>query len=92
MAFGSVDSTRHPSLELLSYSSLMEEGCYDINEGHSSGSTPLAWAAHDRHKKVVEMLLRQRGVSTDKQECDCRTLLMYAVWNSHVQVVNSTRG
>jgi len=45
---------------------LIEMECYDINEGDSSGCTPLAWAARNGHDGLEKILLRREEVSQDK--------------------------
>ena len=45
---------------------LTEMGCYDIDRGDFSGYTPLAWAAHNAHEKVVKILLGWEEVGPDK--------------------------
>ena len=42
---------------------LLEAGCYDINEEDFSSCTPLGWAAHNGHEKVVKILLGREEVN-----------------------------
>jgi len=65
----------------------IQEGYSDINEGDSSHYILPAWAAHNRHKKVVEILLRQKDVSANKPDYKGLTLLTYAAWNGPEGVV-----
>jgi len=62
-------------------------GLYDINEGDFRGYTPLAWAAHNGHDEMVEMLLGREEVDPDKQDNDGRTPLSHAAGRGYEGVV-----
>ena len=66
---------------------LIEEECYDINEGDFSGRTPLAWAADNGHEEVVKILLGREEVNPNKQDNYGQTPLTYAAWNGREGVV-----
>ena len=66
---------------------LIEMGCYNVNEGDTRGSTPISWAARNGHGEVVKMLLGRREVYPDQGDCSGMTPLAYAAWNGHEEVV-----
>ena len=68
---------------------LINMGCYDINEEDFLGYTPLAWAAHSGHEEVVKMLLTWEEVNPNKPN-DCGQMpLSHAAWNGHEAVVRA---
>ena len=67
--------------------SLIEEKCYDINEGDLLGCTPLAWAAQNGHEEVVKILLEREEVNPDKPDNEGRAPLSFAAGNGHEGVV-----
>jgi len=71
---------------------LIEMGCYDINEQDFLGCTPLAWAAHNGHEKVVEILLRRKEVNPDEPDSLGQTPLSHAAWTGHEGVVKLLLG
>ena len=66
---------------------LLEKGCYDINKEDFSGCTPLGWAAHNGHEKVVKILLGQEEVNPDVPDSFGQTPLSHAAWTGHEGVV-----
>ena len=68
-------------------STLIEMGCYDINEGDFLGFTPLAWAAHNGHEGVVKLLLERKEVNPDKPDKYGQTPLSYAAGGGYEGVV-----
>ena len=67
--------------------SLIEEKCYNINEGDFLGCTPLAWAAFNGHEEVVKILLEREEVNPDKPDNSGQTPLSSAAQNGHEGVV-----
>ena len=66
---------------------LIEMGCYDVNEIDVRGSTPLSWAARNGHGEVVKMLLGRREVYPDQGDSSGMTPLVCAAWKGHEEVV-----
>ena len=66
---------------------LIERGCYDINEEDFSGCTPLAWAACNGHEGVVKILLGREEVVPDKPDNYGKTPLLLAALFGHEGVV-----
>jgi len=66
---------------------LIEMGCYDINAGDCRGYTPLAWAAHNGHLAVVEMLVGKEVINPDRPDIYGRTPLWHATDRGHESVV-----
>jgi len=56
----------------------MEMECYDINGRDFSGSTPLAWVAHNGHVGAVKGLLEWDDINPDKPDNSGRTPLLIA--------------
>ena len=67
---------------------LVEQACYDINEGDFWGHTPLVWAAHNGHDETVKMLLGREEVCPDKPDILGQTPFSFAAQNGHEGVVN----
>ena len=72
--------------------SLVEvEGC-DINQIDCLGNTPLVWAAHNGHERVVKILLGRDDVNPDKPDFRERTPLSCAAGRGHEGVVKILLG
>ena len=71
---------------------LIEIERYDVNEGDTRGSTPLAWAARNGHDEVVKMLLGRREVYPNEKDFSSLTPLAYAAWEGHAGVVRILLG
>jgi len=65
---------------------VIELRCYGINKGHLWGYTPLIWAAHNGHEKVVKILLDVQA-SPDKKDEEGETPPPHAARNGHDRVV-----
>ena len=67
--------------------SLIQMGCYDLNEVNYWGYTALALAAEMGHVEVVEILLGREDISPDRPGDEARTPLSHAALNGHERVV-----
>jgi len=71
---------------------LIELEYYDIDGEDFLGRTPLAWAAHNGHEGVVEILLGREEVNPDKPDKFGRTPLLHAAKCGHEKVINLVLG
>ena len=71
---------------------LIELKCYNINEGDFMGRGPLAWAARNGHSGVVEILLGQGEIYSDKPDNEGRTPLSHAAGSGDEGVVKILLG
>jgi len=71
---------------------LTEMECGDADERDFWGYTPLAWAAHNGHIGVMEILLRQEEVNPDKPDNRGQTLLSHAASHGHEEAVKILLG
>jgi len=66
---------------------LIEMECDDADERDVSGYMPLAWAAHNGHAAVMEILLRREEVDSDKPDDFGEISLSHAAWFGREGVV-----
>ena len=71
---------------------LIEMRCYDVDSGDFSGRTPLAWAAHNGHEGVVEILIGREEVNPDKPDIYGKTPLSHAAFRGREGVVKILLG
>jgi ankyrin repeat protein len=68
--------------------SLLERS-HGLNVRDTYGRTPLAWAAEEGHKAVVNLLLAQEGIDEDSEDNVGRTPLSLAAEKGHEAVVEA---
>ncbi|PCG94078.1 Hypothetical protein PENO1_080360 [Penicillium occitanis (nom. inval.)] len=68
--------------------SLLERS-HGLNVRDTYGRTPLAWAAEEGHKAVVNLLLAQEGIDEDSEDNFGRTPLSLAAEKGHEAVVEA---
>ena len=71
---------------------LVEMGCYDLNEGDCWGFTALALAAWMGHEGVVKILLRRADVNPDQPDSHGQTPLSRAAESGMEEVVKILLG
>ena len=71
---------------------LIEIECDDADERDFLGYTPLAWAAHNGHVGVMEILLGREEVNPDEPDNEGQTLFSHAASHGHEGAVKTLLG